>query len=84
MLSDDQVVELPGRKPATAQEFPRVPLRSRRVDETLVVRQAAADRHAQAEPPPFEREETHDRAAVSQDGDPGTWPGAADGHRELG
>ncbi len=84
LLGRDQVVELPRRQVAAAQQLPRIPLHAGGVDKPMAGRQPPGDRDAQAEPPSLEREETHDRPGVGEHGDPGLRTETADRDRELG
>ncbi len=53
------------------------------MDEALAERQPAANRHAHAEPPSFERKEARGGLASGQDGNVGIRLDTAHGSREL-
>src|SRR6185312_7385854 len=71
LLPAHQVIELPGRDAATAQQLAGVGLELRRVHQPLAVAEPGSDRSRAAEPADLEREEPGWLPALLDDRDPG-------------
>jgi hypothetical protein len=79
----DQVIEVPGREAAAAQQRRGAPALRWSEHEPLAVGQAGPDRPAHPEPALLEREEPGQAAVIADHGHPGVRPREADGDGEL-
>ena len=84
LLAVDEVVELPHRQIACAQQFLRIPRETGGVHQALTVGEAGGNRHPVAEGTPFEGEKAYGPGLLGEHRDPDSGSKPAGGDGELG